>query len=505
MRKIGFDNDKYLKEQAGYILERVNKSEGRLYVECGGKLLFDYHASRVLPGFEPSVKMRVFESLKDQIDVIICIYAGDIERRKMRSDFGISYDSDVFKMIDDFASYGLKCDKVVITRYEGQSAATLFKQKIESKGIKCYTHSATPGYPGNIDVVVSDEGYGKNPYIEVERPIVLVTAPGPGSGKLATCLNQMYHEYRMGLKCSYSKFETFPVWNLPLDHPVNIAYEAATADIGDVNLIDHFHLQAYGEVAVNYSRDLEAFPLLKRILERITGTSCPYKSPTDMGVNRIGFGIIDDEVCREAGRQEIIRRYFNTRSQYAQGIAEEEDVIRIKAIMDKAGLDPDDRPVVPLAEACLEECIAQHKEGNKGTICAAALESADGVRVTGHNSPLMHAGSALVLNALKAIAGVDGKELLISPSVIDAITKMKRDVLRGRGVSLNIDEILICLAMSSTTNVNAERAMKALPKLRDAEVHFTHIPSAGDVIGLRKLGLNVTSDPRFPTKNIYNP
>ena len=505
MRKIGFDNDKYLKEQAGYILERVKKSEGRLYVECGGKLLFDYHASRVLPGFEPSVKMRVFESLKDQIDVIICIYAGDIERRKMRSDFGISYDSDVFKMIDDFASYGLKCDKVVITRYEGQSAAMLFKQKIESKGIKCYTHSATPGYPGNIDVVVSDEGYGKNPYIEVERPIVLVTAPGPGSGKLATCLNQMYHEYRMGLKCSYSKFETFPVWNLPLDHPVNIAYEAATADIGDVNLIDHFHLQAYGEVAVNYSRDLEAFPLLKRILERITGTSCPYKSPTDMGVNRIGFGIIDDEVCREAGRQEIIRRYFNTRSQYAQGIAEEEDVIRIKAIMDKAGLDPDDRPVVPLAEACLEECITQHKEGNKGTICAAALESSGGVCVTGHNSPLMHAGSALVLNALKAIAGVDSKELLISPSVIDAITKMKRDVLRGRGVSLNIDEILICLAMSSTMNVNAEKAMKALPKLRDAEVHFTHIPSAGDVIGLRKLGINVTSDPRFPTKNIYNP
>ena len=278
MGRIGFDNDKYLREQARYILERVENSDGKLYVECGGKLLFDYHASRVLPGFEPSVKMRVFESLKDKIDVIICIYAGDIERRKMRSDFGISYDSDVFKMIDDFSRYGLKCDKVVITRYENQPAAMLFKQKIESKGISCY------------------------------------------SGKLATCLNQMYHEYRMGRKCSYSKFETFPVWNLPLDHPVNIAYEAATADIGDVNLIDHFHLSAYGKIAVNYSRDLEAFPLLKRIYERITGTDCPYKSPTDMGVNRIGFGIVDDEVCREAGRQEIIRRYLVTKVQYAQGM-----------------------------------------------------------------------------------------------------------------------------------------------------------------------------------------
>ena len=505
MKKTGFDNDKYLTEQARYILERVSQSEGRLYLECGGKLLFDYHASRVLPGFEPSVKMRVFESLKDKIDVIICIYAGDIERRKIRSDFGISYDSDVFKMIDDFASYGLRCDKVVITRYENQPAAMLFKQKIESKGIKCYTHSATPGYPTDIDVVVSDEGYGKNEYIPVERPIVLVTAPGPGSGKLATCLGQMYHEYRMGNKCSYAKFETFPVWNLPLDHPVNIAYEAATADIGDVNLIDHFHLQAYGTIAVNYSRDLEAFPLLKRILERITGSTCTYQSPTDMGVNRIGFGIVDDSVCRQAGCQEIIRRYLTTRVQYAQGIANEETVTRAKAIMDKAGLSTENRKVVALASQALEQCIAQHKEGNKGTICAAALETVDGITVTGHNSPLMHAGSAVILNALKALAGVSKEEMLISPDVIDAITRMKRDVLTGRGVSLNIDEILICLAMSSTSNKNAEMAMQKLPDLRDAEIHFTHIPSAGDTIGLRKLGLNVTSEPRFPSKNVYNP
>ena len=505
MRKIGFDNDKYLREQADYILQRVRESEGKLYLECGGKLLFDYHASRVLPGFEPSVKMRVFESLKDKIDVIICIYAGDIERRKMRSDFGISYDSDVFKMIDDFSSYGLKCDKVVITRYENQPAAMLFKSKIESKGIKCYTHSATPGYPGNIDVVVSDEGYGKNSYIPTERPIVLVTAPGPGSGKLATCLGQMYHEAKMGRKCSYAKFETFPVWNLPLDHPVNIAYEAATADIGDVNLIDHFHLQAYGKVAVNYSRDLEAFPLLKKILERITGTSCAYQSPTDMGVNRIASGIVDDDICREAGRQEIVRRYFSTRMQYAQGIAGEDALNRAKAIMDKAGLSPDYRAVVKEANSALEKCIASRKEGNKGTICAAALETEDGIMVNAHNSPLMHAGSALILNALKAMAGISKEENLISPQIIDAITKMKRDVLRGRGVSLNIDEILICLAMSSTSNANAEKAMKELPRLVGAEVHFTHIPSAGDTIGLRKLGINVTSEPKFPTKNVYNP
>lgn len=502
IRERGFDSELYIKEQADYLLERVRRSEGKLYVECGGKLLFDYHASRVLPGFEPSIKMRVFETLKDQIDIIICIYAGDIERRKIRSDFGISYDSDVCKMIDDYATYGLKCNRVVITRFDGQPSALLFKQKLESKGINVYTHSATPGYPTNIDVVVSDSGYGKNCYIPTEKPIVLVTAPGPGSGKLATCLSQMYHEAKAGRKSAYSKFETFPVWNLPLNHPVNLAYEAATVDIGDVNLIDHFHLEAYGEIAVNYNRDIEAYPLLARILERISGEKCSYRSPTDMGVNRIGFGIVDDEVCKEAGRQEIIRRFFRSQTDYAQGLCSKEILQRSKAIMDKAGLKSEDRNVVPAAKAALEKAISEKREGNRGIICAGALELADGRIVTGHNSRLMHAGSALILNALKTAARIPDVNL-ISPQVIDSITAMKRDILRGRGVSLNIDEILICLAMSAATDENAKLAMKALPELEGTEVHFTHIPSAGDLIGLRKLGMNVTSEPAFPTRNIY--
>jgi len=505
MYKKGFDSEKYIKEQARYILERVEKSEGKLYVECGGKLIFDYHAARVLPGFEPSIKMKVFESLKDKIDVIICIYAGDIERRKMRSDFGISYDSDVFKMIDDYAKYGLHCYRVVITRYSGQPGANLFRQKLESKGINVYTHTATPGYPNDIDVIVSDEGYGKNPYIPTSKPIVIVTAPGPGSGKLATCLNQMYHEAKMGNKCAYSKFETFPVWNLPLEHPVNIAYEAATMDIGDVNMIDHFHLSAHGEVAVNYNRDLEAFPLLKTILERISGKECVYKSPTDMGVNRIGFGIIDDEACKEAGRQEIIRRFFRAECDYAQGLYDEEIVKRAKAILDKAKCTVDMRKTVPAAREALKRAMRRQKEGNKGTIVSAALETKDGRICTSTNSPVMHAGSALILNALKMLADIPDEVKLIDPKVLENITRMKRDVLSGRGISLNIDEILSCLAMSAAINSDAEKAMKMLPELRGCEVHFTHIPSAGDNIGLRKLGINVTSEPVFPTKNVYNP
>lgn len=505
MLKKGFDSQKYITEQASYILERVKKSEGKLYVECGGKLLFDYHAARVLPGFEPSIKMKVFETLKDKIDVIICIYAGDIERRKMRADFGISYDTDVFKMIDDFARYGLKCSRVVITRYDSQPAAMAFKTKLEAKGINVYTHSATPGYPTDIDLIVSDDGYGKNAYIPTEKPIVLVTAPGPGSGKLATCLNQMYHENRMGRKCAYSKFETFPVWNLPLNHPVNVAYEAATVDIGDFNQIDHFHLDAYGQVTVNYNRDLEAFPLLKKILERITGEECIYKSPTDMGVNRVGFGIIDDEACREAGKQEIIRRFFRAQTEYAQGICDISVVEKAKAIMDKVGVSENDRKVVPVANEALKRAIANNLVGNKGTICTAAIELPDGKCVTSHNSPLMHAGSALILNALKALAGIDQEYDIIAPQVINSITTMKRDVLSGRGVSLNVDEILICLAMSAAFNDKAREAMHQLPLLKGSEVHFTHIPSAGDQIGLRKLGMNVTSNPIFPSKNIYNP
>jgi len=504
VKAIGFDNEKYLEEQRHYILERVKMSDGKLYLECGGKLLFDYHASRVLPGFDPNVKMRVFQSLKDQIDVIICIHSGDIERRKMRSDFGITYDTDVFKMIDDFSKWGLTANKVVITRFDEEPGAIQFKSILEQRGITVYTHKATRGYPNDVDLIVSDEGYGANPYIETDRPVVIVTAPGPGSGKLGTCLSQMYHDYKSGLRSGYSKFETFPIWNLPIDHPVNIAYESATADIGDKNLIDHFHASAYNKITVNYSRDLEAYPLLNRILTKITGEECIYKSPTDMGVNRCGYGIIDDQVVRQAGQQEIIRRYYRAACEYVQGIGSKETVERSRLIMEGAKLCTSDRPVVPAASLALESGIERGK-GINGIVCAAAIELADGRIVTGCNSPLLHASSALILNAVKVLAHIDHEVDLIPPAIVQSVTSMKRDVLKGRGVSLNLDEVLICLAMSCAISEDAKKASAVLPQLNGCEVHMTHIPSSGDSSGLRKLVLNVTSDPRFPTSNLYNP
>jgi len=504
VRAIGFDNEKYLEEQRHYILERVKQSDGKLYLECGGKLLFDYHASRVLPGFDPNVKMRVCQSLKEQIDVIICIHSGDIERRKMRSDFGITYDTDVFKMIDDFSKWGLKVTRVVITRFDEEPGSVHFKNILEQRGITVYTHRATHGYPNNVDLIVSDEGYGANPYIETDRPVVIVTGPGPGSGKLGTCLSQMYHDYRAGRHSGYSKFETFPIWNLPIDHPVNIAYESATADIGDKNLIDHFHASAYNQITVNYSRDLEAYPLLNRILSKITGKECLYKSPTDMGVNRCGFGIIDDEVVRKAGEQEIIRRYYRAACEYVQGIGSKVTVERSLSIMEGAKLSSENRNVVPAAKHALERGIERNK-GINGIVCAAAIELPDGRIVTGCNSPFLHASSALILNAVKVLADIDHEIDLISPAIVQSVTAMKRDVLKGRGVSLNLDEVLICLAMSCAISENAKKASDVLPLLQGCEVHMTHIPSSGDSSGLRKLVLNVTSEPRFPTSSMYNP
>jgi len=503
--KTGFDNEKYLAEQTRYIMERLHSNNGKLYLECGGKLLYDYHASRVLPGFDPNVKMRVFQSLKDQIDVIICIYAGDIEHRKIRSDFGITYDTDVFKMIDDFSQWGLKCDKVVITRFDEEEETVLrFKDLLEMRGIHVYLHKATKGYPSDVDLIVSDEGYGANPYIPTERPVVIVTAPGPGSGKLATCLSEMYHDWKAGRHSGYAKFETFPIWNLPIDHPVNIAYESATADIGDKNRIDHYHLAAYGTVAVNYSRDLEAFPLLKRILEKITGTDCVYKSPTDMGVNRCAFGIIDDAVVRKAAEQEIIRRYLHSASDYVQGLGTKETEERSKEIMQRCWLTELDRPVVPAARQALDMAITQNK-GIGGVVCTAAIELPDGRIVTGHNSALMHAASSVILNALKALADIDQKTDLIPKTVVQSVTTVKRDILLGRGVSINLDEMLICLAMSAAIDANANKALSLLPSLKGCEMHLSHIPSSGDSSGLRKLGLHVTSDPKFPSTNVYNP
>jgi uncharacterized protein (UPF0371 family) len=501
--EMGFDNEKYLREQTHAILERMEKTEGKLYLECGGKLLYDYHASRVLPGFDPNVKMRVFHTLKDKIDVIVCIYADDIERRKIRSDFGITYDADVFKMIDDFAEWGLKVNRVVITRFSGQPGAVQFMNRLTRRGIKVYTHKATDGYPTDVDLIVSDEGYGANPYIETDRPVVLVTAPGPGSGKLATCLSQLYHDYRAGRKSGYSKFETFPIWNLPIDHPVNVAYEAATADLGDINQIDHFQLSAYGIQAVNYSRDMEAFPLLKRIIEKITGGSSFFKSPTDMGVNRCGFGIVDDAVVREAACQEIIRRYYAAACEYAQGIGSLDAINRVRLLMGALHLNTTMRITVPAAEEALKIAASRGK-GRDGIVCAAAIQLQDGTIVTGSNSEILHASSALILNATKKLAGIPHNIDLIPKNTIESIRRMKRDVLSGRRVSLDLDEVLICLAMSAAVNPSAQIALDKLSLLKGCEVHMTHLPSPGDANGLRKLGLHTTSEPKFPSNNLMD-
>lgn len=501
MDKIGFDNDKYLKEQTSFILERARHGGEKLYIECGGKLLHDFHASRVLPGYDPDVKMRVFSSLVDKIDIIICIHAEAIENKKIRADFGTTYDSDVFQMIEDFKAWGLNPTRVVITRFKGEKSALMFKDLLERRGIKVYLHTPTKGYPTNVDEIVSDDGYGKNEYIETEKPIVIVTAPGPGSGKLGTCLSQIYHEYKRGKKATYSKFETFPIWNLPIDHPVNVAYEAATADLGDVNLIDHFYLAQTGKTAVNYNRDLEAFPLLKRILERITGGESIYSSPTDMGVNRCGFGIINDAVVREAANQEIIRRYLIAREEYAKGRETKQTVDRSFDIMSRVGLTPLMRPVVPVCHAKLDSAIAKGK-GKDGITCVGAIELNNGEIITGTNSPLMHASTAMIFNTLKTLAGIDDKIDLIPRTIISSVRHMKKDVLKEIGCSLNLDEGLICLALSSATSKDAKKALEQLPELKGLPAHLSHIPSSGDLKGLRALGINVTSEDRYPRSEL---
>ncbi len=500
--KIGFDNEKYLAEQTAAINERVEQFSDKLYLEFGGKLLFDYHASRVLPGFDPNVKMRLLQKLSDKAEVILCIYAGDIEKKKMRADFGITYDADALKLIDDLGDRGVNVRAVVITRYEEQPAATAFKNRLENRGIRVYTHRFTRGYPTDVDTIVSEAGYGANEHIETDKPIVVVTGPGPGSGKLATCLSQLYHDHRRGLNSGYAKFETFPIWTLPLKHPVNTAYEAATAEMHDVNQIDHFHLEAYNEQTVNYNRDIDAFPLLRRIIERITGAESFYKSPTDMGVNRAGFGIIDDRVVREAGRQEIVRRYFRYACERAMGLVNDDAVQRIQMLMNGLDLRPESRIVVgPAREAAVRAQTTG--KGNNGIFCGAAIELHDGSVITGCNSPLMHAAASLVLNATKHLAGIDDDEHLLPPSVIDSLGHMKTDVLGGKRVSLDVDEVLIALAVSTSNNPAAQAALSKLEELRRCEVHMTHMPTPGDEAGLRKLGVNLTSDPDFATKSLF--
>lgn len=498
--KIGFDHEKYLEEQSKYILERVNNYD-KLYLEFGGKLLFDLHASRVLPGFDENAKIKLLHKLRENVEVIICVYAGDIERNKIRGDFGITYDMDVLRLIDDLRSYDLEVNSVVITRYNDQPSATVFINKLERRGIKVYKHRATKGYPTEVDTIVSDEGYGKNPYIETSKPIVVVTAPGPGSGKLATCLSQLYHENKRGNAAGYSKFETFPVWNVPLKHPLNIAYEAATVDLKDVNMIDYFHLEAYGETAVNYNRDLETFPVLKRIIEKITGKESVYKSPTDMGVNRVGFGIVNDEVVKEASRQEIIRRYFKTGCEYKKGYVDQETFEHAKLIMEGLNLKEADRKVVKPARERSEKL---KEASSKNEICpAVAIELHDGTIVTGKSSALLDASAAVLINSIKHLANIWEDMHLMSPVILEPILELKSKSLGNKNVALNCEEVLIALSISAATNPTAQAALEKLPMLKGCQAHSTTILPTNDEQTFRKIGVDITCDPIYPSESLY--
>ncbi len=500
---LAFDNEKYLEQQSSAILERIEQFDNKLYLEFGGKLLFDHHAARVLPGFDPNVKMRLLSKLRDTAEIIICIYAGDIERKKMRADFGISYDADTTKLIDDLREWDLEVRAVVITRFTGQPAAEAFRTKLERRGILVYTHRPIEGYATDVDRTVSDEGYGSNPFIETERPLVVVNAPGPNSGKMATCLSQVYHEHRRGVDAGYAKFETFPIWNLPLKHPVNAAYEAATADLRDVNLIDPFHLEANGITAVNYNRDVAAFPLLQRILERITESKSPYNSPTDMGVNRVGFAIVEDELAVAAAKQEIIRRYFRYSCEYASGQADSETVRRVEALMEEYRVEPANRPPVIPARNAASEAERSASKGHGGVFVGAALELPDGSIATGRNSALMHAASSLVINSIKQLAGIPRQIELLGDNIIGSVANLKKEILNRRSISLDVGEVLVALSIGGTTNPTARLALEQLPKLRGCEGHMTHIPTPGDERGLRQLGVNLTSDPAFASDRLF--
>jgi uncharacterized protein (UPF0371 family) len=502
IQKTGFDNEKYLREQSEAILKRVSQFDNKLYLEFGGKLLFDYHASRVLPGFDPNVKIRLLQKLKDKADIILCIYAGDIERRKVRADFGITYDVDAMKLFDDLQEWGLSISAVVITRFDDQPAVKIFKNKLERRGIKVCTHRFTKGYPTDVEKIVSDEGYGANEYIETKKPLVVITGPGPGSGKLATCLTLLYHEYKRGVKAGYAKFETFPIWSIPLKHPVNVAYEAATADLRDFNLIDPFHLEAYNEKSVNYNRDVEVFPVVRRILEKITGSKSLYQSPTDMGVNRAGFGIIDDAVVCDASKQEMIRRFLRYQCEYMLGFVDKETVERAGLIMEEMNVKVEDRVVIGAARTVAEK-MNEQCEGNEKICCGAAIQLADGEILTGKNSPLMHAASSVILNAIKKLAGIPDTIHLLSPHVLESIGTFKQTIFKEKTVSLDLEEALIALSISAATNPSAQLAMQQLSRLKGCEVHSTHIPTPGDEAALRKLGINLTSDPQFSTNSLF--
>ena len=492
-KEIGFDNQKYLETQSARIRERIAKFGGKLYLEFGGKLFDDYHAARVLPGFAPDSKIRMLLELRESVEMVIVINAAAIEQNKIRGDLGITYDEDVLRLIDTFREKGLYVGSVAITQYAGQSAADAFKRRLEALGVKVYLHYPIPGYPHNLSLIVSDEGFGRNDYIETSRPLVVVTAPGPGSGKMATCLSQLYHHHKRGVQAGYAKFETFPIWNLPLQHPVNLAYEAATADLNDVNMIDPFHLQAYGETTVNYNRDVEVFPVLAAMFEKIMGES-PYKSPTDMGVNMVGNCIVDDDVVCAAARQEIIRRYYTALCDCRRGQGRDEIVYKLELLMKQVGISRELRPVIDAAEARAEETGEP----------AAAIQLPDGAIVTGKTSELMGAASAALLNALKTLAGIDDSVHLISRSAIEPIQAVKTKHLGSHNPRLHSDETLIALAISAATDPLAARALEALDSLRDCEAHSSVILSTADSSIYSKLGLRLTCTPQYQTNQLFH-
>ena len=491
--KTGFDNEKYLKLQSEHIKQRIGEFGDKLYLEFGGKLFDDFHASRVLPGFAPDSKLRMLVQMADQAEIVIAINAADTEKNKVRHDLRITYDVDVLRLIQEFQDKGLYVGSVVITQYSGQSGADQFKTKLEHMGIKVYRHHCIEGYPSNVSLIVSDEGYGKNDYIETTRPLVIITAPGPGSGKMATCLSQLYHENKRGIKAGYAKFETFPIWSLPLKHPVNLAYEAATADLNDVNMIDPFHLEAYGKTAVNYNRDVDIFPVLNAIFEGIYGES-PYKSPTDMGVNMAGFCIVDDEVCREASYQEIIRRYYHALNRLAKEEGSEDEVYKLELLMKQAKINTGMRRVIA---PCMERASLIQAP-------AAAIELSDGTLVTGKTSNLLGASAAVLLNSIKMLGGIPHDQHLIAPSAIEPIQTLKTNYLGSRNPRLHTDEVLIALSMSAATDPVAKKALDQLPRLRGCQVHTSVMLSDVDIKVFKKLGAELTSEPVYEHKKLYH-
>ncbi len=492
--KNGFNSELYMDIQSKHILERIDSFGGKLYLEFGGKLFDDLHASRVLPGFDVNAKIKLLQKLKDKCEIIFCISACDIERNKIRADYGITYGMEIFRLIDAMSERKIKVNSVVITKFEEQPSAIVYKNKLEARGVKVYLHGYTKGYPTDVDTIVSDEGYGKNPYIETTRPLVVVNAPGPNSGKLATCLCQLYHEYKRGVKAGYAKFETFPIWNLPLKHPVNIAYEAATADIKDVNMIDYFHLQAYGLQTVNYNRDIEVFPVVRSILSKISGNELDYKSPTDMGVNMAGYCITDDEACQEASKQEVIRRYYKSNCDYKNGLVDINTVKRIELLMGELQIRPLDRLVVQ---------PALDKETESGEP-ACALMLNNGQIITGRNTKLMTAPASMVLNALKTLAKLPDRLKLIAPQIIKPIMELKQQFFHERNYKLTLDEVMIALSICAATNEAASMCVELLPELSGCEVHSTRMLTKTDEDALRKIKVNLTCEPKFVSDELYD-